>query len=135
ASDADRLLAIVERFPPDARLAAQRAALDVLATRDPLDAFARIESVPPGRDRDRLIQTIGEAYARNDADAAIRWAASLSPRSQAALNGVVSGVAAVDVERAVDFVVRELASPTMPELDAGSALPMAALFRHMNTGR
>src|SRR5690606_22116559 len=43
--------------------------------------------------------------------------------------------AAADTERAVDFVLREVASPTMPGLDAARALSMTDLYRHMNTGR
>lgn len=127
--DPEPLLERLERFPPDTRLTARRAALEALAEHDPLAALARVEELPSGRDRENLLQTVTETYGRQDPTAALAWALSRQPPSQSALNGAVAGVASVDLNAAIDWIMREIESPSVTGLSAAQAFPTAALFR------
>lgn len=130
--DPVRMLAIAERMPPDLRLGARSAALVAMAERDVSAALARLDSVPAGRDRDSLLRPIAATYARQNADAALAWAKSLSPPSQTAVSGVIEGIAAQSFDRALERVLLEIANGTTAGISFGQALPPGPLFAAIN---
>ena len=133
--DPEGALAGLERLPVGPlRQSVQRAALLALAETDAVATLARLDDLPPGRDRSQLVEAVAETYGRQDSAAALAWVASLSPPSQEALNGVVSGIAAVDVNRAVDWVLREIEAPTVAGLSAPQALPATELWIGLRAG-
>ena len=107
-SDSDRLLDLSAGFPPVARNEAERTAMQVLAEQDPVAALAMLEQMPPGQDRENMLQTIGRAYGQRNPDVALAWAKSLNPPSEAALRSVLQGIAAADVNRAIELFIAEL---------------------------
>ncbi len=109
-SDPERLLAMVDQLPVSVRAQALRGGLQALASTDPLQALARIDQLPVGQDRNNTLQTLARAYARQDPSAALAWARSLSPPSELALRGVINGIAAVNIDQAIDIVELELAN-------------------------
>jgi len=113
ASDATRLYSLLDTLPTNARTTAQRAAMEGLAAQDPASAIAMLGSVPPGPDRDRMLQTIAQTYGRQNPDLAIAWARSLpSAEADNAIMSVLSGVAAIDPLRATDLLLVALANPS-----------------------
>ncbi len=119
----ERLLSLADRFAPELRIHAQNAALAVLGALDPTNAYERVQSLPPTGDRDQLIQGIAQRYAEQDPEGAILWATSLQPRSPAALNAVLSGVAATDPVRAADAVIADILNPASANI---GEVPMIA---------
>jgi hypothetical protein len=111
ASGPERLLALAERLPPRSRTNAQEVALQELASLDPVSAYARISSLPPTGDIDRLVTNIADRYASQSPEAAIAWATSLEPRSDAALTGVLARIAATDPLLAANTVIAEILDP------------------------
>src|SRR5690606_2038852 len=103
--DPDGVLGRLDDFSGSMRRDLERAALLALAETDAIGTLARLDSIPPGRDRDELMEAVAETYGRQDPNAALAWAASMSPPSQDLLNGVVSGIASADVNRALDWVL------------------------------
>src|SRR5690606_16373672 len=111
ASGPERLLALAERFAPAQRVGAQQAAVDVLAAIDPVMAYERVSALPRSSNRDALIDGIARGYAEQDPEAALKWAASLDPRSPAAFDAVIIVVAANDPVRAAEFRIAEIVDP------------------------
>lgn len=107
-SDPDRLLAMLDRFPPAARINAKRAAMQAVAERDPVDAIAMLDTFPPGRERESMVTVIAQAYGRENPDLALAWVESLSPPSDNAMRAVLQGIAQTDVDRAIAIVMAEL---------------------------
>lgn len=122
-SDPDRLLAMADGLPPSARASAKRAVMQTLAERDPLSALALLDTMPPGQDRESMLQTIGQTYGRQDPETAMAWARSLSPPSQTAVQSVLHGIAAVDVDRAIDLFLTDIVEQNSGSL-AGAASAM-----------
>ncbi len=108
-SDPERLLAMVDQLPVAMRTQALRGGLQALAAIDPLQALARLDQLPVGQDRNSTLQTVARAYARQDPAAALAWARALSPPSEQALRAVINGIAAVNIDQAIDIVEFELA--------------------------
>src|SRR5690606_34297713 len=78
----------------------QALAVRAMVERAPLETLARLEALPLDG-RAELLRMAGEAYARIDAEGAIRWMQSLEPRSPSAERGVIAAIAAVDFGRAL----------------------------------
>lgn len=107
-SDPDRLLAMLERFPPAARNNAMSAVMQSIAERDPVEAIAMLAAIPPGQERQTMLQAIAQAYGRANPDLALSWVRSLTPPSQNAMRAVLEGIAQTDVDRAIDLMIAEL---------------------------
>lgn len=125
-SDPQRLLALVEHLPPEMKTAAERAGLLALAATDPLDALARLDTLPIGQERSSLLANVAQAYGRQDPTAAVAWARSLSPPSEDALRGVINGIAVEDPAYAVEIALAQPANPLSDSL-IFSAISSAAL--------
>lgn len=110
AAGPERLLGLMDNLPPELRSSAQSASIRAIADRDPLAAVRLFEAMPPGSERDNAARTIAQSYARRDPDAAIAWVTSLQPPPLDAMSAVISGVAAVDFNRAVDLVLQEVSA-------------------------
>lgn len=105
-----RALDAARSLPAELGAMVRRAALLGLARDEPLAALTHAEALPPGLEREQLLGAIAHAYGRFDPTAAVAWAqASGSP---AALASVVSGVARVDPDRALELA---FALPGMQE--------------------
>lgn len=103
ASDPAAVFELVLRsgVPRGSRLAdVQALAVRAMVERAPLETLARLEALPLDG-RAELLRMAGEAYARIDAEGAIRWMQSLEPRSPSAERGVIAAIAAVDFGRAL----------------------------------
>lgn len=107
--DPERLFHLSEHFVPTIKAQGQRAALRAMAESDPLGALARIEAVPLGQERSAIINSIASAWGRTDPGAALAWARSISSSFPQALRGVITGIAAVDLDYAIDILQSELA--------------------------
>jgi hypothetical protein len=107
-SDPDRLLAMLDRFPPAARSAAMNAVTQAVAERDPIEAIAMLDTMTPGQDKENMLQIIAEAYGRDNPDLALAWVKSLTPRSDSAMRAVLQGIVQADVDRAIDIMIAEL---------------------------
>jgi hypothetical protein len=103
----DEVQAAADRFPPSLQAAARQYPMIALAERDPLDALNRIDAMPPGRTRDRLIGAVARSYARRDPDASLAWARALEPPSQSAMSAIIERVAETDFDRALDIALEE----------------------------
>ena len=125
-SDPGRLLAMIDQFPPTVRTSASRAAMQTLADRDPVAALAMLDAMPPGQDREMMLQTIAQSYGRQSPDLALSWVKSLSPPSENAMRSVLQGIAAVDVDRAIDLMVAEVANQPDTRFGPGTN-PLATL--------
>lgn len=128
AGDPEEVLGRLERYPSTYRRALQSAALRALAETDPQAALARLGDLPRGSDRDALVGTVAETLGRQDPTAAIAWAAALQPPSQQAVNGAIAGMAAVDLNRAIDWIVREIENPTVTGVNALEAFSPTVVF-------
>lgn len=123
--DADRLLAMIEAYPPALRATAQQGAVRVLAQTDPESAIALLESVPAGQTYDQLLRTIGETYAASNPDAALAWSASLQPPSPEVHANVLSGIVSVDPDRGLDLLFAAY-KEAAAEAGGGPIMPPAA---------
>jgi hypothetical protein len=106
-SDPERLLAMANTMPASARTNAQRAALQAIAEADAEAAIALLASMPPSANQDQLLQTIAQSYGRQNPELALAWADGLSPPSNNARASVIQGIAAVNIDRALDIVVAD----------------------------
>jgi hypothetical protein len=79
----------------------RRSALMSLARDEPLTALRRVETLPPGNEREQLMSVIAQSYGRADPAAAIAWAQAMSPQL---LTNVMMGVARADPERALEIL-------------------------------
>ena len=128
-SDPDRLLVMLETFPPAVRTIGQRAVAQALAERDPAAALSLLDSLPPGQDRENLMRVIAQAYGRQNPDLALAWAQTLVPPSQDVLASVMQGIAAVDFDRALDLVIAELEKPGPAGISGlASSLPFSLMM-------
>jgi hypothetical protein len=132
-ADADRLLAMLDSLPPAARTAARRAAASALAERDPVAALALFEAMPMGQDRETLLRTIAQSYARQDPETALAWARSLVPPSPNAVQSVLQGIAMVDADRAIDLFIEELGAERATESAAPNAAAVSLGFAMLLT--
>lgn len=107
----EKLFIVADRFAASQRARAQAAAIDVLATIDPVAAYERVSALPATNERDGLVETVAARYAEQDSEAALAWATTLEPRSAAALHAVLSNLAAADPGRAVDLVIGDILDP------------------------
>jgi hypothetical protein len=109
--------------------------VQVLAERDPVAAMALLDSIPP-QDRDRVLQAIASNYGRQNPEMAMAWARSLSPPSQAALSSVLQGIAAVDMDRAIDLIIAEMENTGAPgnPLAMSSTLPLTLMMSMVTSG-
>jgi hypothetical protein len=107
----EKLFAVADRFAASQRTQAQTAAVDVLATLDPVAAFERVSAMPMTNERDVFIDTIAGRYAEQNPEAALAWATTLEPRSPTALGAVLSRIATTDARRAADLVIADILDP------------------------
>lgn len=108
AANPQRLLAMLDKLPSESRTNVRQAAARAIAARDPRQAMSFLETLPVGQERDNLVQTIAQNLARQDPDAAIAWVGSINPPPRDGMRAVIQGIAAVDFNRAVDMVLREV---------------------------
>lgn len=82
SADIDRLLAVADSLPGTLAQQMKASALGALAETDPDAALARVNTMPPGPEREQAITQAGFALAMTDSDAAVQWfrgLTSLSP--------------------------------------------------------
>src|SRR5690606_27569448 len=84
---------------------AQSAALRAWAQENPSAAAAYADAVPNEQHRNRVLQAVARAYARQDRHAAWQWAHRLDPPSSSAVSSIVAEVAAFDLDGAVDLLL------------------------------
>lgn len=129
ATDPGRVMEIAARFQGKGSSdidALYLHAIKGMVGRDPYGAIVRLQGVAAGPQRDPILAAIGEAYASIDADAALRWAASVLPPAPDALDKVLETVAATDLLRAYDLMQQVPGRIANAEL-LGSAMARAAL--------
>ena len=105
-----RALRVAEGVPGELGTTIRRAALVSLAREDPLAALSFAEGLPTGNEREQLLRAIATSYGRTDPDAALAWANSLSPPSPSIVANVLSGLARVDPDRAIDLIFETMAA-------------------------
>jgi hypothetical protein len=105
----ERALAAAESLSGELGSMVRRAALMSLARDDALAALRHVDGLPPGGDRESLLNVIAQTYGRTDPAAAVAWAQSTSPEL---LTSVMIGVARAEPERAMEIM---LALPTAAE--------------------
>src|SRR5690606_17117234 len=132
-SDPERLLAMVDRLQPAVRRIVKRSALQALAAPNPLDALARLESMPQGQERANVLESIAQAYGRQNPDAALAWAKAQPPSSRDAMSAVLRGIAEVDFDRALDLLIAEAESAEANGRALTTSLPTAMLFPLVTT--
>src|SRR5690606_36219249 len=81
-------------------LAAEAAAMEVLAAEDPANGLGYLASLPEGSRRDRLAVSIATGYARRDVEAALNWV-SQQFADRRVKNPVLAVLAETDLARAV----------------------------------
>ena len=97
-----RALEAAEALAGAAAAMVRRTALMQLAADDPLGALRHVESLPLGAERQQVLSTIAMTYGRLDPEAAIAWAQSQN--APELLSSVLSGVARVNADRAMDLL-------------------------------
>ncbi len=105
ASDPERAFELAERLPGQAASQVRLSAMITMAQRDPLPILDRVDGMPPGPEREQLIQAVAGGYARLDPEAAITWVRQLEPPSQSAQMAVWMALASSDPDRAVDLML------------------------------
>jgi len=115
-ADPDGVLELADALPREMRWVAQQFALTVIAERDPYAAIEKLDALPRDANREQLLSTIAQAFARRDPDGALEWAKSLQPPSQNALMSVLNGISTVDPERAVDLMLEGDLGMTRPTM-------------------
>jgi hypothetical protein len=112
--DPKRLLGVVDEFPSAFRTQAQTSAIVALVGRDSNAALAYVDALP---DSSRLKIEFGKVYGSADPESALKWAqaqpaaSSSSPSPADPMLAVLLGVRSVDPDRALEFVLSDLASP------------------------
>lgn len=136
AYDAERALALVGRLPPALRTTAQMMAMQGAAEGDPEFAIGLLDTLPPGMERDRMIQSVASAYGRRDPDQALAWARSLVPPAPQAVSSVIQGIAQVDIDRAIDLMLEEFdGNPGQGAASMRSSLTMLPLMMSLTGQR
>ena len=97
-----RALEAAEALAGPAAAMVRRTALTQLAADDPLGALRHVESLPLGAERQQVLSAIATTYGRLDPEAAIAWAQSQN--APELLSSVLSGVARVNADRAMDLL-------------------------------
>lgn len=110
-SDADRLLTIADALPLRIRTSARQAVMQTYAERDPVAALALLDTMPIGQDRETLLQAIARTYGRQNPDLALAWVETLPSVPPSVMQSLIQGIAAVDVNRAIDVFVASLDAP------------------------
>jgi len=105
-----RALQAAEGLSGELRTSIRRAALTGLARENPLAALSVAEALPPGNEREQMLRAIATSYGRTDPDAALAWANSLSPPSPGIVANVLTGLARVDPDRAIDLLFDTMAT-------------------------
>ena len=98
-----RALEAAEALAGAAAAMIRRTALMQLAADDPFAALRHVESLPLGAERQQVLSTIATTYGRLDPEAAIAWAQSQN--APELLSSVLAGVARVNADRAMDFLL------------------------------
>jgi hypothetical protein len=106
------MLALSDRLPPTEAMQVRYMAIRYIAEQDPGAALSYLESMAPGQERDSVLQSIAQAYARSDPDAALAWVTGLTPPSEQAMRSVIQGISSVDFDRGVDLLIAELEKPS-----------------------
>jgi hypothetical protein len=109
-ADPEVLLRIAARMSGTAARSIRSSAVFMLAQRDPAAAIAIADSMPPGEDRNRALQQIASAYAREDPAAALQWVRSLQPPSREAQLSALSSVASQDPLLALELLDQDAAA-------------------------
>src|SRR5690606_16002537 len=106
AVDPERLFVVAQRIPyASLSLSAfQTVALNAFASTNPGEASRIAADMPPGAAREQVLQTVANAFGRQDPGAAIAWVKSLNPPSRDAQMALVRAIAAVDIDRALALV-------------------------------
>jgi hypothetical protein len=130
-SDPDRLMAMIDRFPPAARNTAKSAVMQAVAESNPIDAISLLDTMPAGQEKERMLQRIAQSYGQQNPDLALAWVRSLTPPSDNAMRAVLQGIVRTDVDRAIDIMLTEFdnqdsAPSTSPTL--GASLSFSMMF-------
>lgn len=105
ASDPEGVLRATESMDSPLALSLRAAAVGALAQVDLNAAKTRVEAMPPGQDRERALQQVASAYARQDPEAALAWAEELSASPANIQRSIMVGIAASgDIERALAMI-------------------------------
>jgi hypothetical protein len=103
-SSPERVDRLAADLPGTSGQMARAGAMSALALRDPEAVKARVEGLPPGQDRDRIIQSVANTLAQQDPVAALEWVRGLSPPSPTATRTVALALARADIDMAFEII-------------------------------
>jgi hypothetical protein len=102
-TDPRRALELADRLEGEPRAMALRAAIQTWGSDDAYAALGLVERVGPGRDRDTLMQAIGEELGRQDPDGALAWFDSLGTSPPGLYDSILRGIAQSNPQRAMEL--------------------------------
>ncbi len=92
-------------LPGTTALGLKQRAVQQWAASEPLAAIAYAESLPLGIERQALLMSAAQGYARQDPDAALGWLASLGSATPRLEGAVYAAIAESDPSRALGLIV------------------------------
>jgi hypothetical protein len=104
-TDPRRALELVDQLKGETREIGLTAAIQAWGSEDPYGALGLVERLGPGRDRDILLQTIGEELGRQDPDGALAWFNALDSSPQGLYGSILHGIAEKEPGRALELAL------------------------------
>ena len=124
-ADPRRVLETAAKLSPDLRGMLEQRALQTLALDDPLAAMRFVERLPSGMQREQLLQLVARSYGQKDPAGALAWARA-TPGQRNLTAAVISGIAAVDPDRAL-ALANEVTAPMERMQSLQSVMSQAAM--------
>jgi hypothetical protein len=106
AMDPKEALRWAEQMQGNVGESARLAAVQTWAQEDAGAAFAYVQSLRAGDERQQLMNVVATQYGRRAPESALAWVASLAAPPDLRAS-VISGIAQVDVDRAIDLAFRD----------------------------
>ena len=104
-TDPRRALELADRLAGEARETALKAAIHEWSSTDPYGALGLVEKLGQGRDRDALLQAVGQELGRQDPEGALAWFRSLSTIPQGLYGAILQGIAQDEPRRALELAL------------------------------
>jgi hypothetical protein len=104
AADPARVERLADNFSGVVGTSVRAQAVSAGALRDPAAAMARVSSLPPGQERDALVQAVVTALSSQDPAAALNWVRSLTPPSPGSNRAVAMALARADIDYAYQMI-------------------------------
>lgn len=117
AMDRKEALRWAEQMHGRAGEVARQSAVQSWAQEDPVAAFEYAQSLRVGDERQQLMHVVATAYGRRAPESALAWLESLPQAPTDLRASVISGIAQVDVDRAIDLAFRD--PPQRSNLSSG----------------